>query len=451
MIEDFKHMKWLPLAGGALLCVLGLTALVWPGRVAKILPLCIGAAILGLGLCEVASGFLAKSFLPEYIPGMRKLQGFVNVAVGLVFLLNRTLSLMFIAVVLGVWAVAFGALRLRDALRRRASGQPWGCCAGDAAVKFAVGIFMLASPLGSMAAWTVMVGLFSCSWAHRSFFLRYISTGCPMILRISDPARADYKQSVKTGPHARFFLHFKPFECNINSNIHAHKALWQGGRSMAGKMVEKKIRSALPLYIAAGAFLVCAAVLPVYSLPGFLGACAVAAGAYFLSDKKIPPRVVMVPAPEDPFATGEEALDAALEKARDDLEKLEVLNARIPAAALSAQISRMEKAGAAILQQVREHPEKGRDIRKFVTYYLPTAVKILTTYADLSASGAGGENAKSLMSDVEKNAGTIAAAFEAQLDALFAGEVLDVSSDIAVLDGMLSGDGLSGKNNLKLS
>ena len=212
---------------------------------------------------------------------------------------------------------------------------------------------------------------------------------------------------------------------------------------MAGKMVEKKIRSALPLYIAAGAFLVCAAVLPVYSLPGFLGACAVAAGAYFLSDKKIPPRVVMVPAPEDPFATGEEA--------RDDLEKLEVLNARIPAAALSAQISRMEKAGAAILQQVREHPEKGRDIRKFVTYYLPTAVKILTTYADLSASGAGGENAKSLMSDVEKNAGTIASAFEAQLDALFAGEVLDVSSDIAVLDGMLSGDGLSGKNNLKLS
>ena len=71
------------------------------------------------------------------------------------------LSLIHIfAVVLGVWAVAFGALRLRDALRRRASGQPWGCCAGDAAVKFAVGIFMLASPLGSMAAWTVMVGLF---------------------------------------------------------------------------------------------------------------------------------------------------------------------------------------------------------------------------------------------------------------------------------------------------
>ena len=88
--------------------------------------------------------------------------------------------------------------------------------------------------------------------------------------------------------------------------------------------MEKKIRSALPLYIAAGAFLVCAAVLPVYSLPGFLGACAVAAGAYFLSDKKIPPRVVMVPAPES-SASGNmvrmENLLGSLEKRVADIKK----------------------------------------------------------------------------------------------------------------------------------
>lgn len=58
---------------------------------------------------------------------------------------------------------------------------------------------MLASPLGSMAAWTVMVGLFFLFVGASVIFLRYISTGCPMILRISDPAQADYKQSVKTG------------------------------------------------------------------------------------------------------------------------------------------------------------------------------------------------------------------------------------------------------------
>ena len=65
LIEDFKHMKWLPLAGGALLCVLGLTALVWPGRVAKILPLCIGAAILGLRWLQV---FWQRAFCQSTYP-----------------------------------------------------------------------------------------------------------------------------------------------------------------------------------------------------------------------------------------------------------------------------------------------------------------------------------------------------------------------------------------------
>lgn len=160
MIEDFKRMKWLPIATGALLCVFGLTALLWPGRVARVLPMCIGVAMLGLGVCELVVGLLPGAGAPEYIPGMRKLRGIANIAAGLVFLFNRTLSLMFIAVVLGVLALVFGALRAHDAMRRRAAGLAWGGCAVDAALKLGVGAFMLTSPLGSMAVWTAMVGLF---------------------------------------------------------------------------------------------------------------------------------------------------------------------------------------------------------------------------------------------------------------------------------------------------
>ena len=218
---------------------------------------------------------------------------------------------------------------------------------------------------------------------------------------------------------------------------------------MARKMVEKKIRSALPVYLAAAVFLVGSCVFSVYRLSGLLIVGALSAAAYAVADKVIRPRVVMVPAPEEPFATGEAALDEALAAAQRDLDALNTLNARIPDTALSANIDRMENAGAAILREVRAHPEKARGIRKFVSYYLPTAVKILTTYADLAASGAGGANAKSLAAEVEKNAGAIAAAFENQLDALFAGEVLDVSTDITVLEGMLSGAGLSGDAIMK--
>ena len=146
---------------------------------------------------------------------------------------------------------------------------------------------------------------------------------------------------------------------------------------MAEKMVEKKIPSALPLYIAAGVFLAGSCIFSVYRLSDLLIVSALALGAYVVAQKRIPPRVILVPAPAEPFATGEAALDEALLQAQRDLEALRELNVRIPDAALSAQIDRMEKAGASILREVRAHPEKGRNIRKFVTYYLPTAVKIL--------------------------------------------------------------------------
>ena len=44
---------------------------------------------------------------------------------------------------------------------------------------------------------------------------------------------------------------------------------------------------------------------------------------------------------------------------------------------------------------------------------------------------------------MEQNAATIADAFEAQLDSLFSDEVLDITSDIDVLTGMMKGDGLA--------
>ena len=75
---------------------------------------------------------------------------------------------------------------------------------------------------------------------------------------------------------------------------------------------------------------------------------------------------------------------------------------------------------------------------------------MLTAYADLEAAGADGENARALAAQVEQNAGTIARAFEAQLDSLFAGQVLDVSTDLEVLEAMAKSDGLTDGPQLTL-
>ena len=84
------------------------------------------------------------------------------------------------------------------------------------------------------------------------------------------------------------------------------------------------------------------------------------------------------------------------------------------------------------------HPEKARKLRRFLTYYLPTSVKFMQTYAEHEAAPTGGENSAEIMRGIENNSETIAKAFETSLDSLYAGEALDISSDIDVLNGMVN-------------
>lgn len=67
--------------------------------------------------------------------------------------------------------------------------------------------------------------------------------------------------------------------------------------SHGAEYIEKKIPSALPIYIAAGVFLAGALILPVYSLWGLIVTAALSGAAYIVASKKIPPRVVKVTAP----------------------------------------------------------------------------------------------------------------------------------------------------------
>lgn len=209
-------------------------------------------------------------------------------------------------------------------------------------------------------------------------------------------------------------------------------------------MIEKKVRPVLPVYLFAASWVVCGLILPLYTLWGLVMTLAISMAIYLAATAFMPPKTVLVSAPQKPFDTGEEQLDQALEQARDQLKQLAALNAQIPGQGISSQISRMERAGGAILDEVAKQPAKARQIRRFLNYYLPTAVKVISSYAHMAETGAAGQNAQTLKSDVEQNAQTIAAAFEKQLDSLFASEMLDITSDLDVLEHMMKGDGLAG-------
>ena len=140
--------------------------------------------------------------------------------------------------------------------------------------------------------------------------------------------------------------------------------------------------------------------------------------------------------------TGSGDVDEMLADIQQKLDALHALNEALPDPELSAAMTRMEKAGRSIMETVEASPAKAKQVRRFANYYLPDAVNVLEQYAKLARQGVRGENAASIRAEVERNAASIATAFENQLDALYAAESMDLSADLTVLQNMLKGQGL---------
>ncbi len=206
------------------------------------------------------------------------------------------------------------------------------------------------------------------------------------------------------------------------------------------RTVEKHIRSAMPLLIAAGCIIVFGLIFPLYRIWGVLLTAAIAVGAYFLSKLIFKDRVVEVEVPPE-YKTGIKELDDALLEADGHITRLKALNEHIPNERITASIDRMVSSGYAILSELGKNPSKARTMRRFLTYYLPTSVKLMEGYALQQDAGISGENLSDIKTKIENNSEIIARSFETSLDSLYAGEAIDINADIAVLNSMVGGDG----------
>lgn len=201
----------------------------------------------------------------------------------------------------------------------------------------------------------------------------------------------------------------------------------------------KKIRSAIPVYMAAAVWLIYGLILPLYSLPHILICAVLSIAAYIIGSKLFPGRVVTV---EKKISTGDSLLDKQLQESRALLHKLRAANDAIEDAAISAKLDRMEEVGTAILNRVAERPGVASQVRRFMNYYLPTAEKLLSAYTRLQSAGVSGEQISGTMQSVENSLSMIVTAFEKQLDSLYKDENLDITTDIEVLETMMKADNL---------
>ena len=124
------------------------------------------------------------------------------------------------------------------------------------------------------------------------------------------------------------------------------------------------------------------------------------------------------------------------------LAEIRAINEAIDNEKLSQQIDRVGVITAKILDYQKSHPEKEAELHSFLSYYLPTTLKILRTYAQLEDQEVAGENITAAMSRIEGMMDKAVEGFEKQLDRLFQGDAMDITADVEVLERMLDKDGL---------
>lgn len=165
-------------------------------------------------------------------------------------------------------------------------------------------------------------------------------------------------------------------------------------------------------------------------------------GRLILSDEGLRDETAR-PEPEPEVEPEEEPVD-------DDtfLDEIRQINDSIADPEMSRKIDRIGEITAKILDYQRKNPGKAGQMRSFLSYYLPTTLKILRAYAQMEAQGIEGENIKSAKNRIEGMMDKVVEGFEKQLDKLFQDDAMDITTDVEVLERMLDKDGLSGAGDM---
>lgn len=196
--------------------------------------------------------------------------------------------------------------------------------------------------------------------------------------------------------------------------------------------VQKK--PTMPIWTAAGVFIIAAIYFDFYNIFHFMATAAIAALVGWLVSKKAKPVTVWVDKPKSGIPELDEAL-AELSKASKCFDEARpIFFSRSTEAA--NYLSSMKASIDGMYKNLTAHPEDLKISRKFIAHYLPMVLKMVNNYTEL-AGHPEVDNVASSMRAIEGALISIDDALKRQLDAQFANDNLDIATDIEVLNTVL--------------
>ncbi|MBR3841468.1 MAG: 5-bromo-4-chloroindolyl phosphate hydrolysis family protein [Erysipelotrichales bacterium] len=213
-------------------------------------------------------------------------------------------------------------------------------------------------------------------------------------------------------------------------------------------MLEKKTRviernSVYVYYIIGLTWMIAAFMIPMIKLSSYILLAVLSIGEYFILTKVLPKEKIVEEYLEAPN-TGNLELDEVLTLGNNYLEAIRKANEAIKDEALSKDIESIEATALKIFKAVENRPKELGKIRKFISYYLPTTIKLLNAYAEFEGQDLKVENIEKSMTSIKNSVSMITSSFEKLLNSIYEDDMLDITTDIAVYEKMVSVDGYKG-------
>ena len=136
-------------------------------------------------------------------------------------------------------------------------------------------------------------------------------------------------------------------------------------------------------------------------------------------------------------------LDIVIESGEKYISQIESVNYSLRGNNICTKLDEMTEVTKNIISNVKKNPNNLPLVKKFFNHYLPISLKLITSYKELNEQTIEGENIKKAKYEIENSIDLINTAFKKLLDDLFEDIVLDVSSDISVLETLFTQEGLT--------
>ena len=209
-------------------------------------------------------------------------------------------------------------------------------------------------------------------------------------------------------------------------------------------MIEKRIKSVVPIYGVAAVWVLYCLIFPPYKTFHYIILACSAVLAYTVLSILFPGKTERIELPEEPERSGDEKIDALLAEGEKAVAEMRLLRDSVTGDDLKATINEIITVTDKIFKDLLEDPDDYTQVKRFANFHLPTTIKLLHAYDRFDRSGAEGDNTTGALARIDTALTMILESYNKFFDSLFQNQALDIESDIVVLESMLKKEGLSG-------